>query len=90
MNDKGPPRVVYIGNIDEGTTVSQVFEAIFGGQVEQLRLKADKKCAFVTFLHSNGAQRFLQWGLDNGVTINHKPVKLGMVAKKKKKGVFLL
>ncbi|KAG7532258.1 hypothetical protein FFLO_03653 [Filobasidium floriforme] len=69
-------RCIYIGSIPEEAEASDVFDAIRGGLVAQLRYLKEKHYAFVTFADPNAAASFYQQATGHGLMIHNTKVKI--------------
>ena len=71
-------RVVYIGNLDSGVTATDICDALkLGGGLYEIRVNADKHCAFLTFVNPVVAQNMLDMGVKpaEGLFIHGKRIK---------------
>ncbi|KAG0281916.1 hypothetical protein BGZ95_006423 [Linnemannia exigua] len=69
-------RTVYIGKIPEGTTMEAILDLVTTGNVESVKRVHRKYCAFVTFVDSGAAARFLGQGRKEKWRIRNQPLEL--------------
>jgi len=72
-------RTVYLGNIHPETTYTELCDNIKGGNIAQVRILEDKRCAFVTFVEPEAAQIFHRYCISaaEGLQIHNQRVRAG-------------
>lgn len=71
-------RTIYLGNLPENTTYSDIFNHVRTGIVESLRLLPEKSCGFLSFLDYAAAQAFyMEFNGGHKLNINGQDVKVG-------------
>lgn len=75
---KGESRVIYIGNIPEGTITSDIINVVRGGMIDSIKLMPEKHCCFLRFVDTHGAAIFYNSvAYNNGIEVNGTPLKVG-------------
>jgi RNA recognition motif-containing protein len=70
-------RTVYLGNIPPDTTAEELLGHVRSGQIESVRLLADKNCAFISFLDANSATHFHSDAILKKLSIRGQDIKVG-------------
>lgn len=70
-------RTVYIGDLPENVTYSDIADQIHVGILERIKLLPERNCAFVTFVDSRAAHVFYVQAQAECLRINGKEVKIG-------------
>lgn len=73
----GTSRTVYLGNIPAETTAEEILSHVRSGQIESVRLLADKNCAFISFLESSSATHFHSDAILKKLSIKGNDIKIG-------------
>ena len=73
----GTSRTVYLGNIPAETTSEEILSHVRSGQIESVRLLADKNCAFISFLESSSATHFHSDAILKKLSIKGNDIKIG-------------
>ncbi|KAF9883207.1 hypothetical protein FE257_003864 [Aspergillus nanangensis] len=73
----GTSRTVYLGNIPAETSAEEILNHVRSGQIESVRLLADKNCAFISFLDSNSATHFHSDAILKKLAIKGNDIKVG-------------
>lgn len=71
-------RTIYLGNLPESVTYSDILNNVRTGVVESLRLLSEKSCGFLSFLDYAAAQAFyMEFNGGHKLNINGQDVKVG-------------
>lgn len=70
-------RTVYLGNIPPDTGAEEVLSHVRSGQIESVRLLADKNCAFISFLDAGAATHFHSDAILKKLCIKSQDIKVG-------------
>jgi RNA recognition motif-containing protein len=70
-------RTVYLGNIPADTTAEEILSHVRSGQIESVRLLADKNCAFISFLDGSSATHFHSDAILKKLNIKGHDIKIG-------------
>lgn len=70
-------RTVYLGNIPQDTTAEELLGHVRSGQIESVRLLADRNCAFISFLDGSSAVHFHSDAILKKLSIRGQDVKIG-------------
>lgn len=73
----GTSRTVYLGNIPAETSAEEILNHVRSGQIESVRLLADKNCAFISFLDSSSATHFHSDAILKKLAIKGNDIKVG-------------
>lgn len=73
----GTSRTVYLGNIPPDTQAEEILGHVRSGQIESVRLLADKNCAFISFLDSSSATHFHSDAILKKLSIKGQDIKIG-------------
>ncbi|KAJ5101537.1 hypothetical protein NUU61_003759 [Penicillium alfredii] len=73
----GTSRTVYLGNIPAETAAEEILNHVRSGQIESVRLLADKNCAFISFLDSSSATHFHSDAILKKLAIKGNDIKVG-------------
>ncbi|RMY66760.1 hypothetical protein D0863_08223 [Hortaea werneckii] len=73
----GTSRTVYLGNIPPDTSAEEILSHVRSGQIESVRLLADKNCAFISFLDSSSATHFHSDAILKKLCIKGQDIKIG-------------
>jgi RNA recognition motif-containing protein len=73
----GTSRTVYLGNIPPETSAEEILNHVRSGQIESVRLLADKNCAFISFLDSSSATHFHSDAILKKLSIKGQDIKIG-------------
>jgi RNA recognition motif-containing protein len=73
----GTSRTVYLGNIPPETSAEEILGHVRSGQIESVRLLADKNCAFISFLDSSSATHFHSDAILKKLSIKSQDIKVG-------------
>ena len=73
----GTSRTVYLGNIPPETSAEEILSHVRSGQIESVRLLADKNCAFISFLDSSSATHFHSDAILKKLSIKGQDIKIG-------------
>ncbi|KAM0684952.1 hypothetical protein COBT_003839, partial [Conglomerata obtusa] len=69
-------RTVYLGGIKDDITAKDLFEKIKGGNVFSLKIKREKKCAFLVFFDVNSANAFIEFYTIQDFVVNGHKLKV--------------
>ncbi|KAM0674544.1 hypothetical protein GVAV_002162 [Gurleya vavrai] len=69
-------RTVYLGGVREDISYSDIFEKIKGGNVFSLKIKRDRKCAFLVFFNVNAANAFIELSLHQDFIVKEYKLKV--------------
>lgn len=70
-------RTVYLGNIPADTTAEELLSHVRSGQIESVRMLADKNCAFISFLDGSSATHFHSDAILKKLNIKGQDIKIG-------------
>lgn len=70
-------RTVYLGNIPSDTSAEEILNHVRSGQIESVRLLADKNCAFISFLDGSSATHFHSDAILKKLCIKGQDIKIG-------------
>ncbi|KAL1301584.1 hypothetical protein AAFC00_005817 [Neodothiora populina] len=70
-------RTVYLGNIPPDTSAEEILNHVRSGQIESVRLLADKNCAFISFLDGSSATHFHSDAILKKLCIKGQDIKIG-------------
>lgn len=70
-------RTVYLGNIPADTSAEEILNHVRSGQIESVRLLADKNCAFISFLDGSSATHFHSDAILKKLCIKGQDIKIG-------------
>ncbi|GAB7353511.1 hypothetical protein MBLNU459_g3957t2 [Dothideomycetes sp. NU459] len=70
-------RTVYLGNIPPDTSAEEILGHVRSGQIESVRLLADKNCAFISFLDGSSATHFHSDAILKKLCIRGQDIKIG-------------
>ena len=70
-------RTVYLGNIPSDTTAEELLSHVRSGQIESVRILADKNCAFISFLDGSSATHFHSDAILKKLSIKGHDIKIG-------------
>ncbi len=70
-------RTVYLGNIPPETSAEEILGHVRSGQIESVRLLADRNCAFISFLDSSSATHFHSDAILKKLAIRGQDIKVG-------------
>ena len=73
----GTSRTVYLGNIPPDTPADEILSHVRSGQIESVRLLADKNCAFISFLDASSATHFHSDAILKKLCIKGQDIKVG-------------
>ncbi|KAK2811133.1 hypothetical protein FQN50_002469 [Emmonsiellopsis sp. PD_5] len=73
----GTSRTVYLGNLPPETSAEEILGHVRSGQIESVRLLADKNCAFISFLESSSATHFHSDAILKKLAIKGNDIKIG-------------
>ena len=73
----GTSRTVYLGNIPPETPAEEILSHVRSGQIESVRLLADKNCAFISFLDASSATHFHSDAILKKLCIKGQDIKVG-------------
>ncbi|KAI6353822.1 hypothetical protein MCOR25_008868 [Pyricularia grisea] len=73
----GTSRTVYLGNIPQDTSAEEILGHVRSGQIESVRLLADKNCAFISFLDASSATHFHSDAILKKLCIKGQDIKVG-------------
>ncbi|CEJ93860.1 Putative Negative regulator of differentiation 1 [[Torrubiella] hemipterigena] len=73
----GTSRTVYLGNIPPDTSAEEILGHVRSGQIESVRLLADKNCAFISFLDASSATHFHSDAILKKLCIKGQDIKVG-------------
>lgn len=73
----GTSRTVYLGNIPPDTPADEILGHVRSGQIESVRLLADKNCAFISFLDASSATHFHSDAILKKLCIKGQDIKVG-------------
>lgn len=73
----GTSRTVYLGNIPPDTPAEEILSHVRSGQIESVRLLADKNCAFISFLDASSATHFHSDAILKKLCIKGQDIKVG-------------
>lgn len=77
MQVSASSRTVYLGNIPPDTSAEEILGHVRSGQIESVRLLADKNCAFISFLDGNSATHFHSDAILKKLSIRGQDIKVG-------------
>ncbi|KAF9174480.1 hypothetical protein BGX21_007371 [Mortierella sp. AD011] len=70
-------RTIYIGNIPDDTTISDILDLIKTGNIESARLVAPKNCAFISFIEPAAAVAFRNRATSKPLRLGKQELKVG-------------
>lgn len=70
-------RTVYLGNIPADTSPEEILNHVRSGQIESVRILADKNCAFISFLDASSATHFHSDAILKKLSIKGQDIKVG-------------
>ena len=70
-------RTVYLGNIPADTSAEEILNHVRSGQIESVRILADKNCAFISFLDASSATHFHSDAILKKLSIKGQDIKVG-------------
>ena len=70
-------RTVYLGNIPQDTSAEEILNHVRSGQIESVRLLADKNCAFISFLDGSSTTHFHSDAILKKLCIKGQDIKIG-------------
>lgn len=73
----GTSRTVYLGNIPQDTPAEEILGHVRSGQIESVRILADKNCAFISFLDASSATHFHSDAILKKLSIRGQEIKVG-------------
>ncbi|SPO01054.1 related to RNA binding protein Nrd1 [Cephalotrichum gorgonifer] len=73
----GTSRTVYLGNMPPDTPAEEILGHVRSGQIESVRLLADKNCAFISFLDASSATHFHSDAILKKLCIKGQDIKVG-------------